>query len=328
MHIELAGYGHAVGSQVASNTELATRLGLAEDWFVRRTGIVERRVCSAEENVLTLAKEAVQAACKQAGITPAEIGHETMILHIQNGLTCLTPPSGIVLAAELGIDHSRVVAIDGVCAEPIPALEYASLMLDAGRCERVILSAAADFLPIVRPNDTGTVALFGAGAGALVLNRTTPTGASTLGGLKWETRASHSALGQIPVTGYNVTDDGISIDAGYYEMDGTGLARVALAVLPDIVDDVLAQAGWTKADVDLVIAHQPNAKLLGIGIRRLGFDKNIVPTPVVHHGNMGPASLLVNLSMAHQAHQLAPGTKVLLLAFGLGFSCGAAALEI
>jgi 3-oxoacyl-[acyl-carrier-protein] synthase III len=330
--VVICGLGHAVGSAVVSNVDLARSVALPDDWFVRRTGIVERRVCGEGETVLTLAAQAVRQACAGADVDVCDLGDETMIIHIQNGLTQLTPPSGIALVEELGMNECRVLAIDGVCAEPIPAVEIAIVMLDTGRCDRVILSAAADFLPIVRHDDTATAGLFGSGAGAIVLSRpdevANTNGSSIIHASSWKTYAAYSGLGRVRVFGHTTNENGFTIQAGYYEMDGHGLARVALAVLPEVVDDVLNRAGWTKPSVSLVIAHQPNARLLSIGAQALGLGSSIVPTPVTHLGNMGPASLLVNLALAGNNGLLLKGTRVLLLAFGLGFSCGAVALEM
>jgi 3-oxoacyl-[acyl-carrier-protein] synthase-3 len=202
-------------------------------------------------------------------------------------------------------------------------------MLEARRCDRVILSAAVDIMQYIDPSDHGTVGLFGSGAGAVVLERS--AGADThasIRGVHWETHTGYSGLGQVPILGYERHPDRLSISAGYYQMDGRGLTRAALLVLPAVLDRVLDTAGWTREAADLVITHQPNAKLLEIGIRHLGLDAARVPTPVRHLGNMGPASLLVNLSLARESGHLTPGTNLLLIAFGLGFSCGVAALTL
>src|SRR5438445_13851043 len=96
--LAMAGFGHSVGSEVVSNTQHALACGLPEDWFVERTGIEERRVCAESENVLGLACAAVTEACKEAAVEPVDLGHETVLLHLQNGLTHLTPPGASALA--------------------------------------------------------------------------------------------------------------------------------------------------------------------------------------------------------------------------------------
>jgi 3-oxoacyl-[acyl-carrier-protein] synthase-3 len=264
-----------------------------------------------------------------AGIAPSDLGPETLLLHIQNGFTALTPPAAIVLARELGFETVRAMSIDGVCAEPVVALELAELMLRARRCERVIVSAAVDFLPIIDPHDHATGGLFGAGAGALILERHDGrVGLSSIRALHWETHTRYSDLAHIPILSYERRAGSVAINAGHYQMNGKGLARIALRVLPDVLKRVLATAGWALDDVELIVMHQPNVRLLEIGARYLGLNPALVPMPVRHFGNMGPASLLVNLSLAKEEGNLAPGTKALLIAFGLGFSCGAVALAL
>jgi 3-oxoacyl-[acyl-carrier-protein] synthase-3 len=329
MHInfQITGTGYAVGSQVVSNSDLAVSLGLKSDWFEKRTGIHHRRVCDASENVMRLAVSAVQNACNNAGLKPTELGHETVVLHIQNGLTYLTPPSGILLCNELQMLNVRTLTIDGVCSEPINAIEIAALMLNYGTCERAIISTSVDFLDVVNPNDLGTVGLFGAGAGALIMEKNSLEGTSGLRGIYWENQSKYWNLGIIPLLESASEKDGVRVLVGHYQMKGTALARVAYASVGRAVDEVFKQSGWTLNDLDCVVTHQPNAKMLELGLRKLNIDLKLVELPVYEFGNMGPASLLVSLALAHERGRIAKGGKLLLISFGLGFSCGVAAIE-
>lgn len=327
--VGLSGLGHAVGSTVISNVHLAKSLGLTPDWFVDRTGIHTRRICADGEDVISLASAAVTAACHDAGVEPADLGQETVLIHIQNGFTHITPPAAVVLAGHLGLDSVRVMGLDGVCAEPIAALDAALCLLEAGRCERVILSSAVDFLSYINPKDPDTAGLFGAGAGAMILSTNTRQDREMLvGGLHWESHTRHWQMGEIEVQGIRKTEAGVRIDTGFYEMRGQSLYRQALRVLPRVIETTLEQAKWNNDDIELIIIHQPNARMLELGSRRLGLNLDVMPLPGRLLGNMGPASLLVNLSLARDEGRLKPGTRVLLLAFGLGFSCGAAAVEV
>lgn len=326
--VGLVGLGHAVGSDEVKNSELAERLGLPGDWYLRRTGIETRRLAGPGEDVLTLAAGAVRRALADAGLDPRELGHETVLMHIQNGITHFAPPAGVVLAGELGLTRVRVIGLDGVCAEPIAALDLAVTMLLAGRCRRVIISAAVDFLCAVDPDDRDTAGLFGAGAGVMVLAADPSSAPVTIGGLHWETRAEHWDMGLSPVRDVRPGTDGFALHAGWYTMRGQSLYRVFLELVPPVITRVLDQAGWAKQDVDLLVSHQPNPRQLELAIRRLDLDPEVMPMPGRRLGNMGPASLLVNLSMARDDGRLGPGSRVLLLAFGIGFSCGAVALQI
>ena len=321
--------GHAIGSAVANNEELAGSLGLPRNWFVKRTGIHKRQVSAPDEDVLSLASAAVRAACQDAKVDIGDLGSETVLLHIQNGFTHFTPPAGVVLAGSLGMSGVRVVGLDGVCAEPVAALEVATLMLQAGSCGRVIVSAAVDFMSFVDPDDKDTAGLFGCGAGAMILSRdVTRARQVEVRGLRWETHAEHWDMGTSRMREIRKTADGVQVDADFYRMQGQPLYRTALRVLPRVIDGTLADAGWDHDDVDLIVIHQPNARLLELASKHLQLDLDKMPRPGRWLGNMGPASLLVNLSLARDEGRLEPGTRVLLLAFGLGFSAGAVALEV
>lgn len=328
--VNIAGTGHAVGSKTVSNADLAVSMGLAADWFTRRTGIEERRVCDAGEDVLSLAVSAVESALRASGLDHDAVGAETVLLHIQNGMLAFAPPSGVMLANALGLKTLRTLSIEGVCAEPVSMFEMAALLLTNGRCGRVIISSSVDFLPVISPADRGTVGLFGAGAGAAVIEpRSGSHGMpATIRSIRWLTYPDYDSLGRIPILGYQTNAHGVSVQAGYYDMNGLALIRAGSRLLPPLVEQVMNEAGWKRDDVDVVIAHQPNVPMLDRAITLLGMRREIFPMPVVHLGNMGPASLMVNLSLARDAGLLRPGRRVLLVAFGLGFSCGAAALDL
>ena len=328
--LAIAGTGHFVGSATVSNELLATSMGLSPDWFTRRTGIIERRVCAAGEDVVTMAVDAVSRALQASALPVSSIGPETVLLHVQNGMTALTPPAGVLLSSALGIGSLRVLSVDGVCAEPVAMLDIASMMLASGSCERVIISASVDFLPIINPADPATAGLFGAGAGAVVIERDGGSGRTPIAveSLRWETHPEWVDLGRIPVLGHKPNEHGVLVQAGYYDMNGLGLVRAGRRVVPSLVSRVLDDAGWRREDLDLVLSHQPNVRMLETTIDALGLNRETFPMPVVHQGNLGPASILVNLSMAASAGAIRPGAKVLFLAFGLGFSCGAAAITV
>lgn len=326
--IQTTGVGHYVGSQVVSNRELALSLKLEPDWFEKRTGVLSRHVCAENEDVLSLAVQAVKNACADARLDTNTLGHETVFIHIQNGMTHLTPPAGILLCGALGFDNVRTLSIDGVCSEVINAIEIADLMLSQRSCSRVIISAAVDFLPIINPNDKDTVGLFGAGAGAMILESRDGNTTRGLKGIYWETQSKYWQLGFIPILGRNPEADGLLMKFGYYQMRGSELAKVTLKSISRVVDHVLKQADWRMEDIDFIVTHQPNVKMLELGIKKLAIPSQIIDIPGKELGNMGPASLLIALSLAKEKGKVRPLSKVLLISFGLGFSCGGAALVL
>jgi 3-oxoacyl-[acyl-carrier-protein] synthase III len=326
--IAIVGAGHAVGSVEVSNEDTSLRLGLPHDWLFRRTGIATRRVCADDETVTSLARDAVAAALADAGLANQDLSDETQLLYIENGMTHLTPPGGILLARDAGIPRVRVTSLDGVCAEPIHAIEIAALMLDRGRCDRVIVCASVDFNSIVNSADPETAGLFGAGAGAIVLERTTAGSSAAIDGLSCRTDASYWDLGTIRVLRQTLRPEGVSIDFAFYEMKGTRLARVAISILKQVLDKTLDEAGWAPWSIDHFVSHQPNPKMLELGVRKLGlpFDRFLVPGKSL--GNMGPASVLIAYALLRQTGVLVAGKRIVLMSFGLGFSCGCAAISI
>ncbi|GGS20805.1 3-oxoacyl-[acyl-carrier-protein] synthase 3 [Streptomyces griseoviridis] len=329
MEIAMRGIGYQVGGGKELNADAAVRLGLDRDWLVQRTGIRARRMCAEGEDASTLAADALGKALRSAGLEADRLGQETVLVHIENGFVNLAPPAAVALAARTGLTDVRVLGVDGVCSEPMTVLDLASSLFETGRADRVVLSAAFDYERVLDPTDAGTVGLFGAGACAVVLE---PAAADdprrfTLLGTAWRTDAQGAGLGVIPVRRLHRDARGVHIDAGFYAMDGQGLTRIGLRAVPLVYQDVLRRAAWRPDGFDLVIAHQPNVKLLEILMRKLEIPMRMVPTPVEELGNMGPASLLINLAIAMEKGLIKNGTKVMLLAFGLGFSCGAAAIE-
>jgi 3-oxoacyl-[acyl-carrier-protein] synthase-3 len=328
--VGIAGISYSLGSDVIDNTELATSMGLAPDWFVRRTGTKQRRVYGEGEDFLSLSVDALRKSCEEAGIDPAMVGPETLVLYVQSGLqTHLVPPQAIVLAQRAGFKHAKVLGIDGSCAEVIPALDTAVRLMEAGRCERVIVVAGVETINMIDPQDLDTVGLFGVGASAIVLTTDARTDLRfDLCGSYWESHVDHWELGTMAVRSREFTKDGIEIQTGYYDMKGTGLVRKSVALLPAVVDKVLAEAGWLRDDLDLVVLHQPNVRFVDMVVRAIGVAPDIVPVPGAEHGNMGPASILVSLALAKEAGELKPSGKVLMVSFGVGFSCGAAAISL
>ena len=325
-NFKISGSGYSIGSTIVKNEKVASELGLEHDWFKSHTGIIERRICSQDENVLTLSVNAIKNACKNAAIALNGIGEETLLLHIQNGLTHLTPPPGIIIANALGTYNMRTLSIEGVCAEPINAFEIAALMFSGNRYKRIIISAGVDFIKIINKNDPDTAGLFGAGAGAVILENTTED--RGLRGLYWLNNSYYYDLGVIKLKNFEVKQTEIELNFEYYSMKGKNLAKIAIQTLPKVLLNTLEECQWVLEDIDFVVSHQPNEKFLDMGIKALKLDKKKVSRHAHYLGNMGPASLLVCFAIEMERGTIKANDKVMLISFGLGFTCGAAAIII
>jgi 3-oxoacyl-[acyl-carrier-protein] synthase III len=321
------GTGCAVGSRLISNRETSLALGLDPDWLTGHTGVQTRCALGDAESIDKLSCAAIREALGSLRLHPSDLGSETVLLHIQSGgYRVMTPPTVTKLAAELGMHTVRCIGIDGACAETIGMFEIAQQYLMMSGLQRAIVSAAADFTEFIDATDRDTAGLFGVGAGAAVMDMT--TGAMpTVWKVKARTWSEHSALAEIKAHKFQASGDVVIGTFGFYSMRGRELALVALRLVPELVVELCQEVGWRLDDIDLLIAHQPNPRMLRAGFKRLGMNEARTITLSDKMGNMGPASLLVALDHARRNGRLDTGTRVLLLSFGVGFSAGAIALE-
>ncbi|WP_034086693.1 3-oxoacyl-ACP synthase III family protein [Streptacidiphilus albus] len=328
MAVGIAGAGYALGSETVSSTDLALSHGLEPDWFVRRTGTQQRRVYAEGESLMTLAAEAIGKACAEAGVAPQAIGGETLLIFAQVSIPAYVAPSqAVLLAQRAGIGCAKTMSVDGSCAEVIPALETAVTMLETGRCERAIVVGGQDAVSLTNHQDLSLAGIFGAGAAAVVLARDENYGTRLdVRGSQWETHTADWQLGTLPVHERRRAEEGFEVRTGFYTMEGVEIVQAARRHVPGVVDSALARAGWTTADLDLVIAHQPNTRTLQLVMKACGISMDIVPNPCADIGNLGPANVLTTLAIARQEGTLKPGSRALLVSYGVGFSCGAMAV--
>jgi 3-oxoacyl-[acyl-carrier-protein] synthase III len=321
------GTGCAVGSRLVSNQEVSLALGLDPNWLYKHTGVQTRCVTSDTESIEDMSCAAISDALNSVQLNPVGLGAETLLLHIQNGgHRVMTPPTAVTLAARLGMHTVRCIGVDGTCGETLSMFEIAQQYLMMGGMERVIVSAAADFTPFIDATDRDTAGLFGVGAGAAVIDMTAGM-MPAVWKIKGRTWSEYSALGEIKVHNWEVGSADVTGRFGFYSMRGQELAAVALRLVPPLVFDLCEEVKWRLEDIDLLVAHQPNPRILRAGFKRLGISEDRAITLSDKMGNMGSASLLVALDHARRNGKLQAGARVLLLSFGLGFSAGAMALE-
>ncbi|MGF1425392.1 3-oxoacyl-ACP synthase III family protein [Kitasatospora sp. LaBMicrA B282] len=329
INFSLIGTGHCFGSRVVSNEETSLALGRPANFLQQRTGIIERRLPADGETVTSLSANAIRRACDDAGLELSTLGNETVLLHVQAGRDHLFPQSGVVVGGTLGLDSVRVLSVEAGCAEIMSSLDIALALLETGRCERVILCGAGDISDQIDPRDEDTAGLFGSGAAAVILS--TPGAGGTncrLRALRWETHNQLWRLGHTWRTGGSRRENGFAVEYDHYRMAGTAQLEAGSELLPRLLDQVLDDAGWKAGDVDLGITHQPSRRIIDMMVRFCGIDPAVVPPHVHLLGNMGPANILSGLTLGRESGRLTPGAKVVMFAFGLGFTAGAAAIDI
>jgi 3-oxoacyl-[acyl-carrier-protein] synthase-3 len=288
---------------------VAQRLGIEEEWLVSRTGIRSHRVLAPEASVSDLACDAARAALADAGVAPEDIDLIVAATTTADGQReCVS----LGVAAALGSSRAATIDVGAACTGFISALALAGAWLEAGRATCALVIGADAMTRITNRDDRRTAALFGDGAGAVVVE---PAVAGGLGPVIL--RCDGAGAPALLATRARRT----------IEMDGQETYRNAVARLTDVSREAVVAASLDLGDIDLFVFHQANARIT----RAVGERLRIAPARVVdcieHQGNTGAATLALALDQARRAGQLKRGMRVLLAAFGAGFTWGGAVVE-
>jgi 3-oxoacyl-[acyl-carrier-protein] synthase-3 len=310
------GVGSALPKRRVTNEELAERVDTSDQWIVERTGIRSRYLASDGETTATLATGAARRALEHAGIDAADID---LIVLATATPDQTFPSSATKVQAALGIGDCIAFDVHAVCTGFLYALSVADAMLRAGSADKALVIGAETFSRILDWEDRATCVLFGDGAGALVLSaEQTQDGilATTL-----HADGRHNDL--LFVDGGPSTTGTV----GKLRMKGREVFRHAVVNLAAVLNEVLERAGLTAADVDWVVPHQANARILEATAKKLGLPSEKVVVTVDEHANTSAASVPLAFDTAVKDGRIQRGDIVVLEAMGGGFTWGAAALR-
>ena len=315
----ILGCGGYLPERVISNAELAARLETSDEWIVQRTGIRQRHVAATGERTSDLAVAAGARALAAAERTGADIDLVVLATATPDHTF---PATATKVAARLGV-KTGVPAFDvqAVCTGFIYALAVADNFLRCGQARRALVIGAETFSRILDWEDRGTCVLFGDGAGAVVIEAE-PSNGSPL------ERGILSTHLHADGTGYDLlfVDGGPSSSgmSGFLRMEGREIFRHAVLRLAEVVDEALAANGLTAADVDWLVPHQANRRIIdGMG-KKLGLASERVVVTIDRHANTSAASVPLALAEAAADGRIEPGQLVLLEAMGGGLTWGAA----
>jgi 3-oxoacyl-[acyl-carrier-protein] synthase-3 len=310
------GLGSALPKRRVDNEELAKTVDTTDAWIVERTGIRSRYIAGEGETTASLATDAARKALDHAGIAATDID---LIVLATATPDQTFPSSATKVQAALGIDDCVAFDVHAVCTGFLYALSVADSMLRSGNAKKALVIGAETFSRILDWDDRGTCVLFGDGAGALVL------GASeTEDGIlatKLHADGRHNDL--LFVDGGPSTTGTV----GKLRMKGREVFRHAVVNLAAVLNEVLASAGLTSADVDWVVPHQANARILDATAKKLGLPPEKVVVTVDRHANTSAASVPLAFDTAVKDGRIKRGDIVVLEAMGGGFTWGAAALR-
>jgi len=312
----IAGVGSALPRRRIDNDELAETVDTSDQWIVERTGIRSRYVAGEGETTASLARDAALRALEQAGIDATEIG---LIVLATATPDQTFPSSATKVQAMLGIDDCIAFDVHAVCTGFLYALSVADSMLRSGSAKKALVIGAETFSRILDWEDRATCVLFGDGAGALVLEA--QEGERGILATRLHADGRHNDM--LFVDGGPSTTGTV----GKLRMKGREVFRHAVANLADVLSEVLDAAGLNAADVDWVVPHQANARILDATAKKLGLPPEKVVVTVDRHANTSAASVPLALDTAVRDGRIKRGDLVVLEAMGGGFTWGAAALK-
>jgi 3-oxoacyl-[acyl-carrier-protein] synthase-3 len=310
------GAGSALPARRVTNEELAQQVDTSDEWIVERTGIRSRYVAGEGETTASLATGAARRALEHAGIEAGEID---LIVLATATPDQTFPSSATKVQAALGIPDCIAFDVHAVCTGFLYALSVADSMLRSGNADKALVIGAETFSRILDWEDRGTCVLFGDGAGALVLSA--EDGERGVLATKLHADGRHNDL--LFVDGGPSTTGTV----GKLRMKGREVFRHAVVNLADVLTEVLAEAGLSAEDVDWVVPHQANARILDATARKLGLPTEKVVVTVDQHANTSAASVPLAFDTAVKDGRIKRGDLVVLEAMGGGFTWGAAALR-
>ena len=314
----IAGTGSYLPANVVSNEELARRVDTSDEWIRSRTGIRQRHIAHAAQTSSELACNAALPAIAAAGIATADID---LIIVATSTPDYIFPSTACLLQAKLGIQRCPAFDVQAVCAGFVYALDIADKYIRSGTHRHALVVGAEVFSRILDWNDRATCVLFGDGAGAVVLAASDRPGvhASVL-------HADGSQAGILSTPGH--VGGGIITGDPFLRMDGPAVFKLAVRVLDEVARETLALCNLQPADVDWLIPHQANVRILDATAKKLGIDPARVIVTVDRHANTSAASVPLALDAAVRDGRIKTGHKVLLEGVGGGFTWGAALVEM
>lgn len=313
IYTRIVGTGSYLPPNVVTNDELARRVDTSDEWIVTRTGIKQRHIADPDQASSHLAVEAGRAALAAAGVGADELD---LIIVATSTPDFVFPSTACLVQARLGIKGCAAFDVQAVCSGFVYALSLADSLIRVEQARSALVIGSEVFSRILDWNDRSTCVLFGDGAGAVVLRADSRPGvlASLL-------HADGSQAEILAVPG-NVSG-GAVIGTPFLRMDGQAVFKIAVKVLDEVARETVAAAGMQLTDIDWLIPHQANVRILEATARKLGLPLERLVVTVDHHGNTSAASVPLALDEYVRAGKIRAGQRVMMQGVGGGFTWGA-----
>ncbi|WP_323135127.1 beta-ketoacyl-ACP synthase III [Methylophaga sp. OBS4] len=317
IYSRIAGTGSYLPEKVLTNHDLESMVETTDQWITERTGIKKRHIVADDETTTDLAYHAAVRAIEAAGISHDEID---LIIVATTTPTRIFPSTASLLQEKLGISGCPAFDVQAVCTGFVYGLTVADKFIKAGGIRNALVIGAESFSRIIDWTDRNTCVLFGDGAGAVVLQASEQPGILST---HIHSDGSYNQLLQVP-TG---PGSALSADPAYVDMQGNEVFKVAVKTLSSIVDETLEANNLAKHDIDWLIPHQANIRIIAATARKLNMSMDHVVVTVGEHGNTSAASIPLALDVAVRDGRIQRGETLLFEAFGGGFTWGSALIQ-
>lgn len=324
-YAHITGWGMAVPERVVTNTELAQIVDTSDEWIRSRTGIQQRRVAvDPRETTVTLGTKAARAALAVADLPAHRLD---LIICSTSSPEHIFPSSASLIQDALGAVHAGAFDLSAACSGFVYAVTLASSMIRCGQAENVLVLGAETLSRIVDWSDRNTCVLFGDGAGAILMQASPAPGgvlSSVLG-----SDGSGGDLLILPAGGSRqpATLETVASGQHFVKMDGKAVFRFATRVMAEATKEVLDKAGLSAADVDLVIPHQANERIIRASMKQLDLPDGKVFINLQNYGNTSTASIPIALCEAIEQGRLQPNDNLVMVGFGAGLTWAATAIR-
>ncbi len=318
MYSKLIGTGSYLPAKVLTNFDLEKIVDTSHDWIVSRSGIVERHIAADDELTSDLALQASLQAIQAAGISAEEID---LVIVATTTPDQIFPSTACILQDKLGIrNHGAAFDMQAVCGGFVYAMNTADLYIRSGQARTALVVGAEVLSRILDWKDRTTCVLFGDGAGAVVLQAS-----ETPGIVSGKLHADGSHRGMLKAEG-NISNGLVQGDP-FIKMEGQAVFKFAVKVLSSVVEEVLEENRLQGSDIDWLVPHQANIRIMEATAKKLGLSMDNVIVTVATHGNTSAASIPLALDTAVRDGRIKAGQNIILEAVGGGFTWGAVLIK-
>ena len=322
----ITGVGAYVPDRVLTNLDLENMVDTSDEWIVQRTGIKERRIAAEAESTASMAVEAGRRACLDAGVDSAELD---LIVCATITPETLCPSSACFVQRDLGATGAAAFDLSAACSGWIYSLAVAQRFIEAGQFKNCLIVGAETLSRFTDYTDRSSCILFGDGAGAAVMQPTTDSGR----GVKYTVMHADGNGWDyiwIPAGGSKrpASQESVAERMHYLKMRGREVYKFAIEKMQWLLEDCMSACGLSAADVDLVLPHQVNVRIIKSATEKLNFPIEKVYVNIDRLGNTSAASVPIALDEALRSGRIGPGSTVVLIAFGAGLTWAGAVVRL